>query len=106
MQQPITAYLRVTVREGSPFAFYRDYLSAPSLPARSSHSGSADDEKPETKDAVEEDTIIGYGTLAMSQISTGSKNIWVDLTTGGGRVNIDVQYNEYVDPRYDNDKQP
>lgn len=97
VQQPKTAYLRIEVRESSPWAFYKEYLTAPSLPT--THSGSVESGNP-VKEANRAESVIGFGTLALSELSEDSANIWVELTTGGGRINVDLQISEFIDPRY------
>lgn len=97
MQQPKTAYLRIEVRESSPWAFYREYLTAPSLPT--THSGSIESENP-VKEANRAESVIGFGILSLSELSLEPVNIWVELTTGGGRINVDLQISEFIDPRF------
>lgn len=96
VQQPKTAALRVEVREGCYFSFYRRYIPPLVLPI--THSGSGF-----TQGAVEQanglDRIIGYGSIPISALGSSARSIWIDLTTGGGRVLMDIQFSEFVNPQ-------
>lgn len=93
MQQPRTAELRVEVREGSPWAIYRDRVRAPLL--SSTHSGS----KPQ-KSRRKEDKLIASGSIAITELTVRNQRRRVEMTAGRGFINIDVQFNEFVDPQY------
>lgn len=97
MQQPRTAMLRVEIREGCYFAYYRDYIPPPPE-ITSSHSGTVQ-RVDAVKNANRIDTIIGYGNIPVTNLKGPAQGVWVDLTTGGGRVRIDVQFSEFVDPQ-------
>lgn len=96
VQQPKTGMLRIEVREGSYLSYYPDYITPPPLPA--THSGSSLNTSL-TKKANRIDTIIGYGIIPISELTSKASSMWVDLTTGGGRIRLDIQYNQFVDPK-------
>ena len=96
IEQPKTAMLRVEVREASFFTYYPKFISPPALPT--THSGSADEDR-NVRKANRTDPIIGYGTIPISGFSGRPASIWIDLTTGGGRIRVDVQYSEFVEPQ-------
>lgn len=105
VEQAKKAQLRVEVKEGSPWAFYRNFVSAP--PLLPSHSGVGDESRKTTEQNNKEgkenrDTLIGYGTMAISEMATYAENVCLDLTVGGGRISLEVQFNEFVDARYGN----
>lgn len=87
--------MRIEVLDMSRWVFYWNKPSRPAL------QGSEESEKSEdtSKQKERKGKFIGSGTLPISQVSSSTKNVWVDLSTGGGRVNIDVQFNLFVDPR-------
>lgn len=96
VQQPRTAMLHIEVREGCYLAYYRKYIAPLQLPT--THSGTAKQMNPVAK-ANRIDTVIGYGSVSISDLVEGACSMWVDLTTGGGRIRIDVQFSEFVDPQ-------
>lgn len=89
--------LRVEVREGCAFAYYREYIAP--RPKPTSHSGSTS-EINHVQQANGLDRIIGYGTIPISKLEGQAQTLWVDLRTGGGRIKIDVQFSEFVDPKF------
>lgn len=88
--------LRVRVLEGCYLTYYRDYIAPPTEPT--THSGSAAISSPVER-ANGLDKIIGYGSIPICDIGTDAKTFWINLTTGGGRVKMDIQSNEFVDPK-------
>lgn len=96
MRQPKTAILTVVVREGSSFSYYKDYIAR--MPIPKTHSGSGIVLSPvERANAL--DNVIGFGTVPVADLGSTAKTIWVELTRGGGRVRMDVQFSEFVDPK-------
>lgn len=98
VEQPKTAMMRIEVHEGCLFSYYRDYLRPPPDPV--THSG--------TRNVLavigetgrgRRDAIIGYGTVPVSELRGVAEGVWIDLSTGGGRVKVDVQFSEFVDPQ-------
>lgn len=66
------------------------------MPAGTSSGPSAEGE------SEKKGRLVGRGSIAVSQLSPRPRNLWVDLAFGGGRVNIDAQFNEFVDPHFQN----
>lgn len=96
VRQPKTAILTVVVREGSSFSYYKDYIAR--MPIPKTHSGSGIVLSPvERANAL--DNVIGFGTVPVADLGSTAKTIWVELTRGGGRVRMDVQFSEFVDPK-------
>lgn len=96
VRQPKTAVLNIIVREGAYFSYYKDYI--PPIPLPQAHSGTGTSISP-VRQANRLDKIIGIGSLPLSNLGPRAQTLWVDLTNGGGRVRLDVQFNEFVDPR-------
>ncbi|KAI0567460.1 EF hand [Gracilaria domingensis] len=95
VEQPESAVLRVEVREGSRFTFFKGALPPPSQ--KPVHSGALALQDP-NRIVNGRGTLIGYGSLSVSTLSSFAEALWVDLTTGGGRIRLDVQFNEFIDP--------
>lgn len=88
--------LRVKVLEGCYLTYYRDAIAPPNDSA--THSGAASTTSPVAQ-ANGLSKIIGYGSIPVSEIGNDATTMWIDLAAGGGRVRMDVQFNEFVDPR-------
>jgi len=86
------------VREGCLLSYYRNYIASPPEPA--THSGTRAALAPVEGDRGRGiDTVIGFGSVPISDLRGAAEGIWIDLTTGGGRVKVDVQFSEFVDPQ-------
>lgn len=85
------------MREGSSWAFYRQFVTAPQL--TSAYSGS-EPAGGEVRRANRADAVIGFGSIAVSRLSDKAQKVWVELNMGGGRVNLEVQMNMFVDPQF------
>lgn len=88
--------LTVEVREGCPFSYYKDYIAPALPPVTNNMSGSI---VSAVAQASKLDGIIGYGSIPIADIGPSAKSVWVELTKGGGRVRLDVQFCEFVDPQ-------
>lgn len=96
VQQPKTAVLYIFVREGCHFTYYKDYIKP--VPQLKAHSGTGLALSP-AEQANGLDKIIGYGTIALADIGPTATTMWIEMTEGGGRIRMDLQFNEFVDPR-------
>ncbi|CAN8075875.1 unnamed protein product [Agarophyton chilense] len=95
VEEPESAILRVEVREGSRFTVFRSGLPPPSH--NSVQSSVLELQRPK-RTVHGRGALVGYGSLPISSLSSFAEAIWLDLTTGGGRVRFDVQFNEFIDP--------
>lgn len=96
MEKPKTGMLKVKVLEGCYLTYYRDFLAPPIDSVTHSGAGSMTSLVAKVNSL---NRIIGYGSIPISQISGTAASFWIDLTSGGGRVKMDVQFNEFVDPK-------
>lgn len=96
VQQPKKAVLYIFVREGCHFTYYKDRIEP--VPQLKEHSGAGLALSP-VEQANGLDKIIGYGTISITEIGATAQTMWIELTKGGGRVCMDLQFNEFVDPR-------
>lgn len=96
VREPETAVLCILVREGCRFTYYKEHITP--VPQLKEHSGTGLALSP-TEQANGLDKVIGYGTIPMTEVEPTAQTKWIELTKGGGRVCMDLQFNEFVDPR-------
>lgn len=99
MEHPNSAMIRVEVLESSRWTFYWRKFDWPMLPSSSnSLSSTRKHGEDEVNDSTflrppyNKDIVIGLGWLSLSEMLSGARqNVWVDLTSGSGCVNLQLQ---------------
>lgn len=105
VEHPNSAMIRIDVLESSRWTFYWRRINRPILPTSSNSLTSAlKHGKDEANNSTfsrapqTEDVVIGVGWLSLSEMLSGTRrNVWVDLTSGGGFVNLQFQIENLID---------
>lgn len=98
MEDPKSAKLIIEVRDVSRWSLYWNKPRKAVLKSAGTPSGPS----PNETGIKKKGHLIGRGSIAVSQLNSSPRNLWIELVFGGGRVNIDAQFNEFVDPRFHN----
>lgn len=96
MEDPEEAILTIEIQDTSKWNLYWGSPRNAVLPPAGTSAGPTES----GKSVGEKGRVIGSGSIAVSLLSRAPRNLWIDMTYGGGRVNIEAQFNEFVDPRF------
>lgn len=105
VEHPNSAMIRIEVLESSRWTFYWRKFDRPMLPTSSDSSASTlkpgEDEANDStfsRAAQNEDVVIGFGWLSLSEMLSGTRrNVWVDLRSGGGCINLQLQVENLIE---------
>lgn len=102
VQQTKSSYMTMTVQvlESNKWTFYAGNVKRPALPSKFTDAEA--ESKPTFNVGNDVDSIIGMGSIALSDydMSSSPQNVWVELAGGRGSVNLELQFQQFVDPRF------